>query len=86
MGNCLCCRPRHKQSTIEVMIKESEGLPIYLPGLELLKDSVRRAVDWKAKANTVLKMPELPTLDQLKALVARANAIPVRLELVDQVV
>lgn len=68
------------------MIKESDGIPLYLPALEVLKDCIKKATDWKKKAERILKTPDFPTIDELKTLVVRANAIPVRLDLVEQVV
>lgn len=56
-----------------------------LPKIEILKEIVKRAKYWKLKAAAVLKSVQHPSEDQLRALLVKANSMPVKLELVDKV-
>lgn len=79
-----CGRPKHTLSTVEAILSESDGMRVYLPNIELLREAVQRSMRWVAKAEGMLHSPH-PTLEQLKNMNAKAKILPVRLDLLPQV-
>ena len=79
------CRPKNTLSTIEAILSESEGVKVYLPNIESLREYVDRSMDWIAKAELMLKSIPHPALEQLKNLTSRAKSLPVKLDLLHDV-
>ena len=78
-------RPKNTLSTIEALLTESEGVRVYLPNMETLREHVERSMDWIAKAELMLKSIPHPAVEQLKNLAVKARALPVKLDLLQDV-
>jgi len=69
---------------VEHLVSEGEALSLQLTGLQPLRDSVRRAREWWARAEQLQKPENYPYLDTLEALVARGKPINIRLDPLNQ--
>ncbi|EDO29394.1 predicted protein, partial [Nematostella vectensis] len=59
-------------------------VPVYLPNVSALKESLRKAKEWSDKVDQVQNDEYYPYLDVLETLVMRGRPIPVRLEQLPQ--
>lgn len=50
---CLFCRPRHVMATVEAIVREASDVPVYLPNVSALKESLRKAREWSDKVDQV---------------------------------
>lgn len=46
-------RPRHVMATLEAIIHESRGIPLYLPNITALCEALKKAKDWTAKVEAI---------------------------------
>ena len=46
-------RPRHVMATVEAIVQEASAVPVYLPNVSALKESLRKAREWSDKVDQV---------------------------------
>ncbi|KAL1764734.1 lysine-specific demethylase 5D isoform X2 [Sigmodon hispidus] len=77
---CLEARQKHTPATLEVIIREAENIPVYLPNIQCLKEALTKAQAWIADVNEIQNGDHYPCLDDLEGLVAVGRDLPVELE------
>lgn len=77
---CLKARQKHTPATLEVIIREAENIPVYLPNIQSLKEALTKAQAWIADVNEIQNGDHYPCLDDLEGLVAVGRDLPVKLE------
>ena len=77
---CLSAKPRWTMSDVEKLVREGETVSNGLPSLNLLKEALRKAKDWWAKADSIRSNENLPYIETLEALVAKGRPLPIKLE------
>ncbi|XP_057616841.1 lysine-specific demethylase 5D isoform X1 [Chionomys nivalis] len=77
---CLEARQKHTPATLEVIIREAENIPVYLPNIQSLKEALTKAQAWIADVNEIQNGDHYPCLDDLEGLVAVGRDLPVELE------
>lgn len=82
---CVQAQPRQTLAACEALADEGKAIPVHLPTFAALKDAIRRAKEWTARAE-VLQGSEskYPYLETLETVMQRGRPIPVRLELLPQ--
>lgn len=78
--SCLAAKPRLSLAEVESLLREGEVISSGLPSLATLKESVRKAKEWLAKAEGLKHPDNYPYVDSLEALVARGRPLPIRLD------
>ncbi|XP_049273209.1 lysine-specific demethylase 5A isoform X1 [Rhipicephalus sanguineus] len=82
---CLQAQPRQTLAACEALAEEGVAIPVHLPSLAALKDAIRRAKEWGARAEalqgTESKYPYIETLENL---LQKGRPIPVCLEQLPQ--
>ncbi|KAH7937618.1 hypothetical protein HPB49_013660 [Dermacentor silvarum] len=82
---CLQAQPRQTLAACEALADEGVAIPVHLPSLAALKDAIRRANEWGARAEALQgSESKYPYLESLENLLQRGRPIPVRLELLPQ--
>ncbi|XP_052027969.1 lysine-specific demethylase 5D isoform X4 [Apodemus sylvaticus] len=77
---CLEASQKHSPATLEVIIREAENIPVYLPNIQSLKEALTKARAWIADVNEIQNGDHYPCLDDLEGLVAVGRDLPVELE------
>ncbi|XP_027623670.1 lysine-specific demethylase 5C isoform X2 [Tupaia chinensis] len=77
---CLKTREKHPPSILEAIIHEAENIPVHLPNIQALKETLNKAQAWIADVNEIQNGDHYPCLDDLEGLVAVGRDLPVRLE------
>ncbi|XP_031234279.1 lysine-specific demethylase 5D isoform X1 [Mastomys coucha] len=77
---CLEASQKHSPATLEVIIREAENIPVYLPNIQSLKEALTKAQAWIADVNEIQNGDHYPCLDDLEGLVAVGRDLPVELE------
>ena len=78
---CLAAKPRLSLNEVEKLIKDGEAISDALPTLNTLKESAKKAKEWLAKSNELVKHPDhKPYIDVLETLVQRGRPLPVKLD------
>ena len=65
---------------MEKLVAEGEQIPQQLPSLGNLKEAVKKAKEWMARAETIKNPDNFPYIDSMETLVARGRPLPVKLE------
>ncbi|XP_030049891.1 lysine-specific demethylase 5C isoform X2 [Microcaecilia unicolor] len=77
---CLEARQRHPPATLEAIVKEAESIPVCLPNILVLKETLCKARAWIADVEEIQNGDHYPCLDDLEGLVAVGRDLPVRIE------
>ncbi|XP_065304371.1 lysine-specific demethylase 5A-like [Dermacentor albipictus] len=82
---CLQAQPRQTLAACEALADEGVAIPVHLPSLAALKDAIRRANEWGARAEALQgSESKYPYLESLENLLQKGRPIPVRLEQLPQ--
>ena len=46
-------RPRHVMATVEAIVQEASHVPVFLPNVSALNESLRKATEWSDKVDKV---------------------------------
>ncbi len=76
----MAAKPRLSLTEVEALVREGEVISSGLPTLPTLKESVRKAREWLARADGLKHPDNYPYVDSLEALVARGRPLPVKLD------
>ena len=84
-SQCLSSRPAWQLIDVERLIREGEAISSGLPSLSVLREAMRKAKEWMAKAKSLRLTgsqadPAFPYLETLEALVAKGRPLPIKLE------
>ncbi|XP_043916445.1 lysine-specific demethylase 5C isoform X2 [Protopterus annectens] len=77
---CLEARQKHPPATLEAIIKEAETIPVFLPNILSLKETLLKARAWIADVEEIQNGDHYPCLDDLEGLVAVGRDLPVRMD------
>ncbi|XP_077540973.1 lysine demethylase 5 isoform X6 [Haemaphysalis longicornis] len=81
----LQAQPRHPVDACRALADEGTAIPVHLPCLASLRDALRRATEWSARADLLQgSESKYPYLESLEQLVQRGRPIPLRLEQLPQ--
>lgn len=47
------CRPRHVMTTVEAIVQEASNVPVFLPNVSALSESLKKATEWSDKVDKV---------------------------------
>ena len=83
-SNSLQSKTKLALSSVEVIVREVDLLPTYLPSVMALKDSLRKAKEWMSKFDALQKVEFSPYLETLETLLAKAKPIAIKLEPLEQ--
>ncbi|KAL3212776.1 hypothetical protein MRX96_007829 [Rhipicephalus microplus] len=82
---CLQAQPRQTLAACEALAEEGAAIPVHLPSLAALKDAIRRAKEWGARAEALQgSESKYPYLETLENLLQKGRPIPVCLEQLPQ--
>lgn len=81
---CLQAKPRQSISVIEEIIDDASKIPIFLPNVVSLEESLKKAKEWSAKVESMQSAENYPYLETLENLVNKGKPIPARLEQLPQ--
>ncbi|KAL1435802.1 hypothetical protein MTO96_010583 [Rhipicephalus appendiculatus] len=82
---CLQAQPRQTLAACEALAEEGVAIPVHLPSLAALKDAIRRAKEWGARAESLQgSESKYPYIETLENLLQRGRPIPVCLEQLPQ--
>uniref|UniRef100_A0A3Q3NP64 [histone H3]-trimethyl-L-lysine(4) demethylase n=1 Tax=Mastacembelus armatus TaxID=205130 RepID=A0A3Q3NP64_9TELE len=77
---CLEQRQKHPLSTLEAIVNEAQLIPVQLPNILALQDSLTRARAWVTDLEEIQNGEHYPCLDDLEGLVAIGRDLPVYME------
>ncbi|XP_077430510.1 lysine-specific demethylase 5B-B isoform X2 [Vanacampus margaritifer] len=80
----LKARPPHSIETLSAAAEEVSGISSHLPNCLLLKDTIRKALEWLQEAEQLLANDCILMVDNLSDMVLRGQAIQVHLEPLDR--
>ncbi|XP_051910169.1 lysine-specific demethylase 5B-B isoform X2 [Hippocampus zosterae] len=80
----LKARPPHSIETLSAAAEEASGVSSHLPNCLLLKDTIRRALEWLQETEELQANERRPLVDNLSDMVLRGQAIQVHLEPLDR--
>ncbi len=78
---CIQAKPNWSLSEVETLVKAGEAIAGGLPSLQTLRDSVKKAKDWKQRVGLLYgkKSETMPYLETMETLVHRSRFIQVNL-------
>ncbi|KAM9829141.1 lysine-specific demethylase 5B-B isoform 1-T1 [Syngnathus typhle] len=83
-SSLLKARPPHSIETLSAAAEEVSGISSHLPNCLLLKDTIRKALEWLQEAEELQANDRVLMLDDLSDMVLRGQAIQVHLEPLDR--
>jgi len=82
-AKCLQIKPRVSLSTAEMIVKEMDLLPTYLPSVVALQEAVKKARDWISRLQVLQQLKYSPYLEVLEGLMNKAKPIAIKLDPLD---